>query len=185
MSKKENDLQKAISNIQNALKDKDLKELKEKLQSKVDSGGNLTDLLQNSAVQETLQNLMKDKKLLESLKQSNLKDQLNTMLNAKGGSDLKDRVEQLLNNKDSEKKKISELPSPSASNPQPFLQSKLSQVKEELLNNFDASLYENEICLLEALKPFVNEKSHNLLDQLCEYYRYKGIIEIMKASNED
>lgn len=61
----------------------------------------------------------------------------------------------------------------------PQLQQELEYIKDNLFSKYATDRYNSEIQLLESLRPFVSFKTEKILNTLCEYHRYKGILEVL------
>lgn len=61
----------------------------------------------------------------------------------------------------------------------PLLQQELEHIKNDLLSKYATDRYNAEIQLLESLSPFVSAETQKTLNILCQYHRYKGILEVL------
>ncbi len=101
---KEKDLQKAIEEIRSSLQDKDLDALKDQLFSKINTnGGNITDILNDNSLQNTLQSLLNNKNISSLLQNPEITNQLSSLLKTNKTKDLIDQVQNILDS-NSEKK---------------------------------------------------------------------------------
>ncbi|AZR72802.1 hypothetical protein BBF96_04980 [Anoxybacter fermentans] len=173
MSKEETDLKKVIDEVKASLQEKDIEDLKDQLFSQFNSNGNVSDLLEEPY--KSLNALMQNKDLLNKLENSELTNQLITLLNAKEKKNLKQQLQHLLDVNVPVKKKINE----SVTEPLTLLQKELNRIKEELLSKYKTNNYDKEIQLLEALIPFVRPEIAKVLNLICECYR-SGVIELFE-----
>ena len=94
MSRKDQELQKALNDIKNSMPDRDFEILKNAVLAKMRSG-NLGDILQDNNLRATLQTLMQNKNIANLLQNPDLASQLSSILNAQGASHLMDQLQNL------------------------------------------------------------------------------------------
>lgn len=175
MSRKETDLQKAITEITSAMQDKDLDNLKEQLFANLDSPNDLNALLQNPSL---IQSLMKNKNIAKMMKNPDITNQLNDILKSNDSNDIVNQVQNML----SSDKKKNEIENVIESNARTYFDQELKRLKDSIFSKFETETYKNEIALFEAMQPFVNQSNKQYLKQLIEYYRYKGIFETLNQN---
>ncbi|MCK4258334.1 MAG: hypothetical protein KAX49_05115 [Halanaerobiales bacterium] len=106
MSNKETNLNQVVSQIQEALKDKDIKALKEDLLQKLkQSDGDVCSLVENKSVQDMLKPFIGDANLADLLKNKELNNQLCDLLYSQSNEDIIDKAQEILKCTQSQKKK--------------------------------------------------------------------------------
>lgn len=201
---KNTDLQKAVEEIRATLQDKDFEKLKNAVLAKVQSNGNIADLLQDSSLQATLQNLMRNPNVANLLRSPELSNQLASLLNSQGQGNLLAQLQNALNN--FEKKKIDNQTTQSdgasqdnklsqnilerLQNPVNLLDTnavkqEMAQLKEEILTRYETNRYAKEIKLLDAVAPFVAPEKADHLKKLREFYCFKGFLEDVVSPTQE